>query len=103
MTFGETCPPTGDPVLDDPGVSSTLNLEWSRSKGENLERGGWIYQDDATGEYVVTVDNGTRRDRRGIDPSSPTIWRLLAPVQAQMGHGTKRSQPERRSCCRGVD
>lgn len=43
------CPPIGDGSLDDPGLRSALNNEQVASKGEQLERGGVIVRNLATG------------------------------------------------------
>lgn len=54
MTFDETCPPTNDQILDDPGVKATLLQMLAASRpnadGSNRrERGGYVYVDDDTG------------------------------------------------------
>lgn len=88
------CPPTGDPVMDDEQVQRALASEWAMSVSENRERGGWIYRDDATGQYVVRAEEGTYRDRCQIDYSSiPPAVPGLTPVRAWHTHilqpGTK--------------
>jgi hypothetical protein len=75
--FLVACPTTLDPVFDDEEVRRQINLEWSRAKGENLERAGWIYQNAETGGYTVWTDTDSRRDRCGVDmPNIPST--LLA-------------------------
>jgi hypothetical protein len=52
-----TCPPTGDPALDDPTVRGWLTMEWDIAVTNQKERGGWIFRDDSTGGYFALHDN----------------------------------------------
>ena len=69
------CPTTGDTVLDNRTVRNSLNREWALARNEGKERGGWILQNETTGEYTVWHDPGTdaTRNRCSIDfsPSPP--------------------------------
>jgi hypothetical protein len=73
MDYNPMCPSTESDVLNDPNVQHRLNSEWNTSKAEGLERGGWIYQDPASGDYVVEVNDVPRsRCRVAVSPVPPS-------------------------------
>lgn len=74
----------------DPTVRRRLNEEWNNSKAEGKERGGWVYRDPATGEYVVDVHDVARTrcyvaispipvDKPGYTPVGPWHTHIVLP------------------------
>ncbi len=57
------CPTPDDSVLADSTVQHRLNEEWAQSALELKERGGWIYRNTTTGEYLVQHDANTDATR----------------------------------------
>jgi hypothetical protein len=76
-----------------------LNLEWSRSKGDDLERAGWIYQNNTTGDYVVWTDLNSFRDRCGVDmPNIPPAMPGHTPVRGWHTHIIPLGMPVGTNC-----
>jgi hypothetical protein len=62
LYYNPSCRGTGLPILDDPAVQHSLNEQYRASAAENLERGGWILQNNSTGERrLVELPPGYQR------------------------------------------
>lgn len=68
-----TCDPLyADPILEAANVRSALNQEYTDGLQQGKERGGWVYQNNTTGEYLAEPE---------LNPIHRDACEILTPYQ----------------------